>query len=104
MARPLKVPPASPAPSSIWPFAGLSRGQYQATFTDRSRKYRPLVDRVEKLLFSRCSMPLLTTAVDAVDTLRVLSRWFVLLGEGRVCVYPSARTIIHAPAQRRGRL
>jgi hypothetical protein len=32
-------------------------------------------------------------AVDAVDTLRVLSRWFVLLGEVRLCVYPSAGTI-----------
>src|SRR5918997_970165 len=38
-------------------------------------------------------MLLLTTAVDAVDTLRVLSRWFVLLGEVRLCVYPSAGTI-----------
>ncbi len=43
-------------------------------------------------------MPLLTTAVDAVDTLRVLSRWFVLLGEVRLCVYPSAGTIaMHLP-------
>src|ERR671916_167710 len=38
-------------------------------------------------------MLLLTTAVDAVGTLRVLSRWFVLLGEVRLCVYPSAGTI-----------
>jgi hypothetical protein len=44
-------------------------------------------------------MPLLTTAVDAVDTLRVLSRWFVLLGEVRLCVYPSAGTMsIHLPS------
>jgi hypothetical protein len=44
-------------------------------------------------------MPLLTTAVDAVDTLRVLSRWFVLLGEVRLCVYPSAGTIsMHLPS------
>ncbi len=38
-------------------------------------------------------------AGDAVDTLRVLSRWFVLLGEVRLCVYPSAGTIsIHLPS------
>jgi hypothetical protein len=51
------------------------------------------------LLFSGCSMALLTTAVDAVATLRVLSRWFVLLGDVRLCVYPSAGTIfIHLPS------
>jgi hypothetical protein len=44
-------------------------------------------------------MPLLTTAVDAVDTLRVFSGWFVLLGEVRLCVLPSAGTIsMHLPS------
>src|SRR5215203_2781554 len=57
--------------------------------------YRPH----RNLLFSGCSMPLLTTAIDAVDTLRVLSRWFVLLGEVRLCV-SFCRDNIHAPAQR----
>ena len=51
--------------------------------------YRPY----RNLLFSGCSMPLLTTAVDAVDTIRVLSQWFVLLGEAHLCVYPSAGAI-----------
>jgi hypothetical protein len=51
--------------------------------------YRPRAN----VLFSGCSMPLVTTAVDAVDTLRVRSRWFVLLGEARLCVYPCAGTI-----------
>jgi hypothetical protein len=44
--------------------------------SNRCRKYRPLIDSTEFLLFNGCSMPLLTTAVDAVDALRVLSRWF----------------------------
>lgn len=38
-------------------------------------------------------MPLLTTAVDAVVTLRVLSGWIVLLGEVRLYVLPSAGTV-----------
>jgi hypothetical protein len=39
------------------------------------------------------------TAVDAVATLRVLSGWFVLLGEVRLCVYPSAGTkSMHLPS------
>jgi hypothetical protein len=42
---------------------------------------------------------LLTTAVDAVDTLRVLARWFVLLGKELLCV-SFCRDNIHAPAQR----
>ena len=51
------------------------------------------------LLFSGCFMFLLTTAVGAVDTLRVLSRWFVLLGEVRLCVYPSTGTLsMHLPS------
>ena len=45
------------------------------------------------LVFSGCSTPLPTTAVDTVDTLQVLSGWFVLLGEVRLCVSPSAETI-----------
>ena len=44
-------------------------------------------------------MPIMVPAVDAVDTLRVLSGWFVLLGELRLCVYPSAGTIsMHLPS------
>jgi hypothetical protein len=62
-------------------------------------KVPPAYRSHRNLLFSGCSMPLLTTAVDAVATLRVLSRWFVLLGEVRLCVYPSAETIsMHLPS------
>jgi|SRR5215211_5108344 hypothetical protein len=53
------------------------------TITDRSRKYRPLIDRTEMLLFSGCSMPLLTLAVEAVDV-------FLSLGALFLCVYPCA--------------
>jgi hypothetical protein len=41
----------------------------------------------------------MVAAVNAVDTLRGLSGWFVLLGEGRLYVYPSAGTIsMHLPS------
>jgi hypothetical protein len=99
-----KVPTASPAPLVMRPFAGLSCGRNCHELPTAMNHYR-LLSKVlptyrphGNLLFSGCSMALLTTAVDAVAILRVLSRWFVLLGEVRLCVYPSAGTIsIHLP-------
>ena len=89
----------------MWPFARLSCGRYQASFSDYQGPLPTALESTARLSTARkcavsgCSMPLLPIAVDAVDTLQVLSRWFVLLGEGRVCVYPSARTIsMHLPS------
>jgi hypothetical protein len=94
-----KIPTASTAPSLIRRFAGLSCGRYCHELSTAMNHYR-LLSRVPPayrshghLLFSGCFMSLLTTAVGAVDTSRVLSGWFVLLSEVRLWVSPSAETI-----------
>jgi hypothetical protein len=72
-----EIPTASPAPSLMRWFAGLSCGRYcpsHRPLIDRRLKYRPLTDRVEICCFAGCFFSAMVTAVGAVDVLQHL--WY----------------------------
>src|SRR5215203_2183852 len=89
---PAKYRPHRPHRSHGADFQGLRAGRSLSCYPPQTIGYRPFLqappaDRPPgNEPFCRAFSLIMVTAVDAVDTLRVLFRWFVLLSKVHLCV------------------